>query len=116
MRGYDYEWSETDITAPNAREMKSMPVVYRRFLEDKEVIYTTCKELLKEMGFAITAENSDGGSMHAHKDGGGRMTHVDISVGGPRNRGVVIEVQPGGEGKYRDVGLKILDALSKSLR
>jgi len=92
-----------------------MPVVYRRFFEDSRVVFEKSKEALQNLSFTITSEDPEKGVIHAHKNDHG-VTHVELTIGQDRDRGTIIDVKQGGEGRYRDVGLRILNDLSSILR
>jgi len=92
-----------------------MPVIYRRFFEDSRVVFEKSKEVLESHSFTIAFEDPEKGIIHAHKDDRG-TTHVELSIGQGRDRGTLISVKQGGEGRYRDVALQILNDLSSVLR
>jgi hypothetical protein len=92
-----------------------MPVVYKRFFEDSQVVFEKSKEVLRNQSFTITFEDPEKGIIHAHKDDRG-VTHVELSIGQGRDRGTLIDIKQGGEGRYRDVGLRLLNGLSSVLR
>jgi len=92
-----------------------MPVVYRRFFEDSRVVFEKSKQVLQNQSFTIAFEDPEKGIIHAHKNDGG-VTHVELSIGQGRDRGTLVDVKQGSEGRYRDVGIRILNDLSAVLR
>ena len=92
------------------------PLAYSRFNTDQRGLLEASLSALKSLGFSILDQNPDAGYIHAHGKWRGTTAHLEVSIGKARDKGVVVKVLPGDEGKYLDLARRFMEELSKRLR
>lgn len=93
-----------------------MPELFARFLLNGEPLYQQAKQVAESQNYQIVLDDPINRTFHAHKKVSGKMIHLDVYVGGGKDRGITVAVRPGGEGTYMDYGRLFLDELRKVVR
>jgi len=92
------------------------PTLFAHFYTNGTPLFEKAKEVAASLDYTVSMDDPSGGILHLHKKISGRMTHLIIQVGTGKDRSLAIEVLPGDEGYYMDLGRQFIRELKKIVR